>query len=196
MKKVIITCLALIIFIGCSNQQQFNNQREKLPLESFIDTFLTNNPNWGQNDIILKETNEKFRKELTEELKNNLLDNLPLKVGRIDQYKDNQYAVLLSYRGFDYKRENLPYTNVLKNTDFDVVSLVNDSVMRTLEKDKQYIIKGAFKEFLNNKYAFNKYIEGWRYSDDTELKKNEYNMTPSITICSMLYEISDIKPYN
>ncbi len=191
MKKIIWT-LSLLSFISCNNSgSATDNNIEKKELKSvtFINNFISNHPDWDKNNILEENTNDTFRIEVTKQIKNGLLDDFPLELGNINEYSKGKFAAIFN----SYYQKNIEYCGVLCNIKFDVVGLINDSLVKKLQKDKKYILKGTFKKYLKN--DFTDYMKKYEMVNLFLVNINRDVLTKEVEICLgvILLDISNVE---
>ena len=149
MKKFFILCLMAIAVCSC-NLTRYETVEIDLPMEGFINDFLTNNPNFLTNDVTVEKGNEVFIKNLEDTLKTtdgsrNLFDGIPVRLKTINKNKRlggyvAQFDSWVEPYNFDFH-----YVN---DINFDAFCMIPDSLAMTLQEDKHYIVDWTYARHL------------------------------------------------
>lgn len=183
MNKLILLAITLLMFAllwSCDNTHTKQNSTIKKPsikLETFIDTFLAQNKNWDQNDIIKDQTNKKFKIQIEKAIEQGILEDFPLILGEINEYSNGKFAA--NFKGH-YAKNNVDYNSVLSNLNFDIIGLIDKKNISDLKEDRAYLVKGRFKKFLQSNYR--DYLKGMVYTDFIGLTNNGYQIETNIGI--------------
>ncbi|MDC9724206.1 MAG: hypothetical protein PSN34_15760 [Urechidicola sp.] len=188
--KILYKSLILIFvsFSILSCNQVKKEPRKEIKLEVFLNDFFDQNPKWNQNDIIKKEVNEKFNQEIKTKIENGILNDFPLELGAINEYKKGKYAAI--FNSHYSKSDDISYGNILYNTKFDVIGLITADQVKILQEDKAYLIKGQFKKFL--KGDFKNYVNGMVYTPMVEISQDIISKRKEVSIGIILMEITEI----
>lgn len=111
-------------------------------LVAFIDDFTGQHPNWGNNDITIKETNEIFKKQLAVRLADDrFLFDYPVELQSIKKIGNQFYAEFASvfYAG--------------NTIGFNVVGYFPKKYVETLVVNNNYRLRGKFKRFITDNYS-------------------------------------------
>ena len=184
-KSLIITLISFTI-LGCNQVKK--EPRKEIKLEVFLNDFFEQNPNWNQNDIIKKEVNEKFNEEIKLQLDKGILDDFPLELGAINEYKKGKFAAI--FNSHYTKSDAISYDNIIYSTKFDVIGLISPEQVKILQEDKAYLIKGKFEKFL--KGEFKNYVNGMVYTPIVEISKDIMSNKNEASLGIILIEISEI----
>lgn len=177
----------LLFLASCGTTTTPKEQKPELKVEKFVNEFIEKHPDWNKNDIIQRNTNDTFRTEVSVLLQNNLLDDFPLELDEINEYQKGKYAAKFS----SFYTKNVNYNSVLYNMNFDIIGLVNDSLVQKLEQDKKYLVKGKFKRFL--KGDFTNYINGMVYTPQVGLTSDAISKNLETNLGILLFEVYEVK---
>lgn len=182
--RITLIFLVIVLLMSCSEKQI---ESKSIKLKFFLDEFVKQNPNWNQNEIINSQINEKFEKEITYQITNGILNDFPLELSEINEFKKDSFAA--AFNSHYSKNESIKPENIIYNTKFDVIGLITKEKIQVLKTDKTYLIKGKFKEFLKKDY--NKYTNGLVYSPLIGLSSTFSKLDVNMGV--ILMEISEVK---
>jgi hypothetical protein len=179
--------LAAVIFLLASCKNETEEIIKPIKLQKFLDGFIKQNSNWNQNDIINDQVNDKLEKEIFTEVKNGIIDDFPLELIEINEYKKDSFAVALN--SYYIKTDKIKSENVLYNTRFDVIGLISKEKINKLKNNNAYTIKGKFKGFIKSNE--NNYTNSLVYSPLINISNAMSSL--DINLGVMLFEISEFK---
>lgn len=188
--KLILGLLSLALFTSCQttpSSTKTDKERTELKSEKFIKTFLQEHPNWDKNDITKLNTNDTFQLAAKDQLRGNFLDDFPLELGEINEYNKGKFAAVFASH---YTKINVEYNSILDNTKFDIIGLIPDSLVQTLQKNKKYLVKGKFIKFLSN--DFKNYINGMVYTNQVKIDKDIISKNLEVSLGIMLFEVQSV----
>lgn len=204
MKKFFILCLMAFVMCSCNFTPvpQYESVETDLPMEGFINDFLTNNPNFFNNDATIEEGNKVFIKMLEDTLKTtdgrmSLFDGIPVRLKTINKNKRlggyvAQFDSWIEPDNFDF--------HYVKEINFDVFCIIPDSLVTTLKEDKHYILDGTYAGHLTyNKcnQILGKSTSVW--NPIVEIKKDKTFSTDyfqrEVNLGCVLLLFDDIKEY-
>lgn len=148
MRKFFILCLMAFVMCSCNLTPvpQYESVEVDLPMEGFINDFLTNNPNFFNNDVTIEEGNKVFIKNLEDTLKTadgkmKLFDGIPIRLKTINKNKRlggyvAQFDSWIEPYNFDF--------HYVSEINFDVFCIIPDSLATTLKEDEHYILDGVY----------------------------------------------------
>ncbi len=144
MKQCFFLISFLISLASCNSLTQ-KEEGQAYRIEVFVENFITKYPNWNKNDVLKGEANDNFKADVLSEIEKSLLIDFPSDFDYIEPYKDDQFAAVFrswgSWKSYNIYGEQHP---IMYDTSFDIVGIVNDSLMRVLQKNNRYIISGTF----------------------------------------------------
>jgi hypothetical protein len=185
--RLLFGLFTLLFLTSCDTTTTPKEQKPELKVEKFVNEFIGKHPDWNKNDIIQKNINDTFRKEISTRLQNNLLDDFPLELDEINEYQKGKYAAEFS----SFYTKNVDYNSVLYNMHFDIIGLINDSLVQKLEKDKKYLVKGHFKKFLQG--DFKNYINGMVYTPQVGLSSDVISKNLETDLGILLFDVKEVK---
>lgn len=147
-----------MILFSCTDQK---NETKNIKLKGFLDDFIKRNSNWHQNDVVNKQINDKFEKEMTNQISNGILDDFPLELSEINEYQKDSFATC--FIAHYLKSDNIKPENILYKTNFDIIGLIPKEKVKELKNGNTYLVKGKFKNFLKQQ-DHTKYINGLIYT--------------------------------
>jgi hypothetical protein len=193
-------------FVMCSCNltpvPQYESVETDLPMEGFINDFLTNNPNFFNNDITIEEGNKVFIKNLEDTLKTtdgrmNLFDGIPVRLRTINKNKRlggyvAQFDSTISPYGFKF--------HYVSDINFDVFCIIPDSLATTLKEDEHYILDGVYVGHLTyNKCVQTLGKDTWVWNPIVEIKKDKTYSSDyyqrKVNLGCVLLLFDDIKKY-
>lgn len=185
---VVLMTFALV-FCSCIQQKQNTEGIEEIhtpKIVSFLSNFIEKNPNWNQNDIISKQIRDSLEVLLSEKLNDGLLDSIPMELSEVNEYESGKYAVNFQHWVDTeiYQKDSSEF-----ELNFNVIGLVNDSLVNNIQQKSKYYISGNFIEFLGRN--FSNYINGSVYTPLIEIEK-PYSDRYEISLGIMLFEINRI----
>ena len=199
MKKFFILCLMAFVMCSCNFTPvpQYESVETDLPMEGFINDFLTNNPNFFNNDATIEEGNKVFIKMLEDTLKTtdgrmNLFDGIPVRLETINKNK-RLGGYVAQFYCWGAKPYNFDFHYGF-DINFDVFCVIPDSLAITLQEDKHYIVDGTYAGHLTY-YKCTQFL-GKRtsvWNDIVEIEKNSYSRKVNLGCVLLLFD--DIKEY-
>lgn len=147
MKKVFIYCFTLVVMCSCNitPAPRYETVEIDLPIENFINDFLSDNPNFFNNAATMESGNQDFIKGLSDTLNTsegrmNLFDGIPLRLKTINKTKELGYVAQ-----FDSWIEPAGFIfHYVSDINFDVFCAIPDSIVPTLKEDEYYILDGTY----------------------------------------------------
>jgi hypothetical protein len=188
--KLILGLLSLALFTACQltpSSSQSDKEQTELKSEKFVKTFLQEHRNWDINDITKRNTNDTFKLVVKDQLIDNFLDDFPLELGEINEYKKGKFAAVFASH---YIKNNVEYKSILNNIKFDIIGLIPDSLVQTLQKDKKYLVKGKFIRFLSD--DFKNYINGMVYTNEVKIDNDIISKNLEVSLGIMLFEVQSV----
>jgi hypothetical protein len=193
--KLTLGLLSLALFTSCqstpsssqSDNEQSDNEQTELKSEKFVKTFLQEHRNWDINDITKRNTNDTFKLVVKDQLRDNFLDDFPLELGEINEYKKGKFAAVFASH---YTKNNVEYKSILNNIKFDIIGLIPDSLVQTLQKDKKYLVNGKFIRFLSD--DFKNYINGMVYTNEVKIDNDIISKNLEVSLGIMLFEVQSV----
>lgn len=138
LKLGLIFCYAFMLN-SCQTQEKkiIVPVPEKVKVEKIIEEYIEKNPNWKNNDIILKLTCDSLEKIIIPLIADGLYDDIPLKFIQI-QERDSTYIASFLFNSYKAKRHSIAYYFDLK-----VDGVVDKSMVGQLKDNETYFIKGT-----------------------------------------------------
>lgn len=195
MKKIYLLFFLIIALLGCVDNRPRTKLVEKnLPIENFVDTFVSQNPKYYLNDITKEETSKLFEKTVLDTLdKTNLLDGVPLKLEGMNKSGKHTMIHLRAWM----TPTNWKYRGNVHEVTVDVISSVGDSLITVLENEKFYRIYGSCIGQLSLGLArklFGRQITV--YNNKIVFKNDDfYDDKINVDLGILYYDIDSIKPF-
>lgn len=192
MRKLVIFLFvfALVGFSACNG----NFEKEVLPIEEFVDTFIKNRPNLFNNNVTKSQGDSAFQKEINKliyDTTGNLFSGVPLELITINQTKNGKYVAQ-----FRSSNTDIIYKEPLHSVMFDEVMVVPDSLVSKLEEGQDYRIEGCIIGRLNGIEVMEALLgkETTAMTNDLQLEGDEYSVEVSLGL--YLFSAKSIKPYD
>ncbi|MEZ5047795.1 MAG: hypothetical protein R2831_12485 [Chitinophagaceae bacterium] len=183
-RKLIYLMAIIFCFCSCTQPKQKEIITPKIIL--FLSDFIEKNPKWNQNDIVSKQISDSLQILLSENLNKGLLDSIPIELSEVNEYESGKYAINLEHWAETeiYKKNDIEF-----ELNFNIIGLINDSLVKNIQQNSKYYIKGNFKEFLGRN--FSDYISGSVYTPLIQIEK-PYSDRYKISLGIMLFDIKDM----
>ena len=137
MKKLLLLLVGLIALVSCNSPK--TKEVDKIyPIEQWVADYVKKHPNCMNNEITKKQTVEDFIKAVDDSTHKDWMEGIPVELETINKVNDKYVAQFGSYfisNGLDYK---VP----LRSVNFDVITVVPDSLVPQLKKEEVYTLKG------------------------------------------------------
>lgn len=162
MKKTVIAFLSVFL-LGCNTTNKSLNEDNNHPrVVRLIRSFENLHPNWGNNEVIIKKLNDKFKIQLADSLKDTtFLSDVPVRLESIKETQDGKYIANFM----------TPYANN-DNLLFNIVGYVSKENVDTLLENGYYTITGVFKGFIEK--DFDDYLNVRMTDIVGKIKNEEY----------------------
>lgn len=179
MKKTAIVFLSVLL-LGCNAPNKNINEDNNHPrVVRLIRSFENLHPNWGNNEVITKKLNDKFKIQLADSLKDTtFLSDVSVRLESMKETQDGKYIANFM----------TPYANN-DNLLFNIVGYVPKESVDTLLENGYYTITGVFKGFIEN--GFDDYLDV-RMTDIIGKKKNEEYENNNYGLGTILMDIKII----
>lgn len=179
MKKLLSFLLVLIALVSC-NTSKTKEVFKTYPVEQWVMAYVKKNPNCMNNEITKKQTVADFIKAVEDSTHKDWLEGIPVELRTINKVQDKYVAQFGSYlisNGLDYK---VP----LRSVNFDVITVVPDSLVPQLKKEEVYTLKGITIVSRIEKSEVADFLlgqEGTYWSWDISLEPDDSFGTPDLT---------------
>lgn len=137
MKKLLLLLVGFIALVSC-NSPKTKEVDKILPIEEWVADYVKKHPNCMNNEITKKQTIDDFIKAVDDSTHKDWMEGIPVELETINKVNDKYVAQFGSYfisNGLDYK---VP----LRSVNFDVITVVPDSLVPQLKKEEVYTLKG------------------------------------------------------
>lgn len=130
--------LTLFVNYGCKDKVKKDAAGEVIKMDSLVNTILINHPNYKNNDIVMSEVNDEFKK---------IVPLIISDIKYMDDYLLNIFRVSENPNGKGYiVHMNTDEHDKKINVNFDVICMTNDKTYAaSIEKRKQYKIPSCKK---------------------------------------------------
>lgn len=154
MKKVLLSLLLSSMFVGCGSpiaqtyivQEPIQSEKR---IKALVDSFISANPNYLNNEITQKEAASRLAHEFTALAQSDTLScisDLPTQYYEMAAYKgDSLYVVKFIYPGFP----NNDYVSEEYIVSYRVISILPKKEAIKLVDKQMYYLSGSFVSFLN-----------------------------------------------
>lgn len=180
MKKTVIAFLSVLL-LSCNAPNTNINKDNELPrVVRLIQSFENLHPNWGNNEVITKKLNDKFKIQLADSLKDTtFLSDVSVRLESIKETQDGNYIANFM----------TPYANN-DNLLFNIVGYVSKERLDTLLEKDYYTITGVFEGFIEK--GFDDYLDV-RMTDIVGKIKNEEYEEDSYGLGTIFMNIKSVK---
>ena len=132
-----------IILTGCNVERKITTEMT-LPIENVFSSFVEENPNWQQNDIIYKEKMAELKKIIDDTLhKDNILCGIPMEIEGMNR-NDNLKLTVVHLGSWLANKYIIDYKLGLSSVNVDVFAEINDDIVAKLDDSKKYRLYGKF----------------------------------------------------
>ena len=180
MKKTAIAFLSVFL-LGCNTTNKSLNEDNNHPrVVRLIRSFENLHPDWGNNEVIIKKLNDKFKIQLADSLKDTtFLSDVPVRLESIKETPDGRFIANFM----------TPYANN-DNLLFNIVGHVSKESVDTLLEKSDYTITGVFEGFIEK--GFDDYLDV-RMTDIVGKIKNEEYEEDSYGLGTIFMNIKSVK---
>lgn len=137
MKNYCFLFVVLITLVSC-NSSKTKEVFKTYPVEQWVMDYVQKNPNCMNNEITKKQTVADFIKAVEDSTHKDWLEGIPVELKTINKVNDKYVAQFGSY----FVTDRLDYKAPLESVNFDVITVVPDSLAPQLKKDESYTLKG------------------------------------------------------
>lgn len=137
MKRLLFFLLVLITLVSC-NTSKTKEVFKIYPVEQWVMDYVKKNPNCMNNEVTKKQTVADFIKAVEDSTHKDWLEGIPVKLETINKVNDKYVAQFGSY----FISNGLDYNAPLASVNFDVITVVPDSLAPQLKKEEVYSLKG------------------------------------------------------
>lgn len=138
--------VALLSVISCAKPGERTRMVDKkLPIEELVDSFMMQHSNYLNNDVTIEEGDKEFQK-IVIDTTTNYLEGIPMRLVTINKNGKvymGQFESWIKPNGFEYQA---PVCDV----NFDVLTVVPDSLVNTLREKEYYSLEGVVIERIAN----------------------------------------------
>lgn len=199
MKRIILLLIGIITLASCNIPKTKIMVDKIYPVEQWVMDYVKKNPNCMNNEITKKQTIDDFIKAVDDSTHKDWLEGIPVELKAINKVDNKYVAQFGSYfisNGLDYKAP-------LKSVNFDVITIVPDSMAPQLKKEELYTLKGITIVSRIEKAEVADLLqgqEGTYWSWDVSLEPDDSYGTPDLTWNSLKANLGiyycDVKQIN
>ena len=137
MKKLLLLLVGLIALVSCNSPK--TKEVDKIyPIEQWVMDYVKKHPNCMNNEITQKQTVNDFIKAANDSTHKDWMEGIPVELITINKVNDKYTAQFGSY----FISNGLNYRAPLTAVNFDIITVVPDSLAPQLKKDELYTLKG------------------------------------------------------
>jgi len=190
--KNIFAFIVAITFVACNNPNSgsVEKKNEKRKIDPFLEEiFVKKYSNYTDNQIVRENAIEEFDKKIDSLIELGILNDIPLKVLRIQKNPHGKGALIQFYTdNYDYKK---PY--ILSNRlNFDIIGFMDETKASNLKEKDIYYVFGKKMKRLNKTETF-LLVSQVYYSQETKIDKDAIWDVYNFYIGNILCEIDSVK---
>lgn len=137
MKKLLLLLVGLIALVSCNSPK--TKEVDKIyPIEQWVMDYVKKHPNCMNNEITQKQTVDDFIKAANDSTHKDWMEGIPVELITINKVNDKYTVQFGSY----FISNGLNYRAPLTEVNFDIITVVPDSLAPQLKKDELYTLKG------------------------------------------------------
>ena len=137
MKKLLLLLVGLIALVSCNSPK--TKEVDKIyPIEQWVMDYVKKHPNCMNNEITKKQTIDDFIKAVDDSTHKDWMEGIPVELETINKVNDKYVAQFGSY----FTSNGLSYKAPLEEVNFDIITVVPDSLASQLKEDELYTLKG------------------------------------------------------
>ena len=137
MKKLLLLLVGLIALVSC-NSPKTKEVYKILPIEQWVVDYVKQHPNCMNNEITKKQTVEDFIKAVDDSTHKDWMEGISVELKTINKVNDKYVVQFGSY----LISNGLSYRIPLEEVNFDIITVVPDSIAPQLKEDELYTLKG------------------------------------------------------
>lgn len=137
MKKLLLLLVGFIALVSC-NSPKTKEVYKILPIEEWVADYVKKHPNCMNNEITKKQTIDDFIKAVDDSTHKDWMEGIPVELITINKVNDKYVAQFGSY----FISNGLSYKAPLEEVNFDIITVVPDSLAPQLKEDELYTLKG------------------------------------------------------
>lgn len=179
MKRIILLLIGVITLASC-NTPKTKIVDKIYPVEQWVMDYVKKNPNCINNEITQKQTTDDFIKAVDDSTHKDWLEDIPVELKAINKVGNKYVAQFGSY----FISNGLEYKAPLKSVNFDVITVVPDSLAPQLKKEELYTLKGITIVYRIKKAVVADLLLGLEssyWSWDVSLETDDSFRTPDLT---------------
>jgi hypothetical protein len=141
----------IILLFACNNDIK-NKEDEKLKIETYLDSLQNKFKGFEQNSVVREELNSYLKVNFNKEINNNILNDLPLKLEKVEKCGNNYILHL------NHSLTNKYYNRAtLKDIELELYAETDEKTAKSVIEGKYYLTDVEFKEYItyknNEKYC-------------------------------------------
>lgn len=140
MRKIIALFVGLVL-ASCTNEKP-KEAKSAIFLETQLNEFIADHPDWGKDEATEAETTEKFKhKAINWSNEPTFLNGMPLQLNRIADTVENGQAVKIAHFK-TYNDKKRPAESLLNYMQLYIMGIVSDAQAKQLSIGKNYQLQG------------------------------------------------------
>lgn len=179
MKRILLLFLGFIALVSC-NSPKTKEVYKIYPIEQWVIDYVKKHPNCMNNEITKKQTVDDFIKAVNDSTLKDWMEGIPVELRTINKVNDKYTAQFGSY----FISNGLSYRVPLKEVNFDIITVVPDSLAPQLKEDELYTLKGIQIVSKIKKSEVANFLLGQNcayWSWDISLEPKDSYITPDLT---------------
>lgn len=190
--KYIILALGLITIFSCINPNHKAKKSDKIEtrrIDPILDALIKKHPNYMDNTIARGNATKELDKKMDSLLNLNYLDDIPLKVFRMEK-NPHGIGALVQFHTDNFVSDQP--NRLSDRLNFDIIGFMDEELASTLKEGGKYFIYGKnFKRL--NETEVSLIVNQVYYSPGTEISKDAIFDVYTFNIGDILCEIDSIK---
>ena len=181
--------ITISLTIGCIDKQKKQPQTstiiKEINIVNNVKSFYKEHSNWYQNSVIIEKTNKEFEINLNKFFKSDtlILSDVKFKVKGVREFQKDKYSILLTNDEIVLGR--------LKRINLEVVGIINEKQMKSIDENKTYYVICNYKKLLNGN-ELDKYFPNGMFNSNIGI--NIGLVGDTVFYCgTSLFEINSIK---
>lgn len=138
MKRIILFLIIGVMTLISCNSPKTRKVGKIYPVEQWVMDYVKKHPNCMNNEFTKKQTIDDFIKAVDDSTHKDWLDGIPVELEAINKIDNKFVAQFGSYLISNGSNYNVPLSSV----NFDVITVVPDSLALQLKKEELYTLKG------------------------------------------------------